>query len=56
MLSFFHVFCIILSVFVFPIYADMMKQIKHDQPVAGHVLALSAFAFSFVSIVLRNMH
>lgn len=55
MLSSLHIICIILSIFICPIYVNMMKRIKEDKPVNGHILTLSAFIFFFVSIVLRNM-
>lgn len=56
MLSYLHIFCIFLSVFVCPIYVNMMKRIKEDKPVIEHIVILSLFIFCFVSIVLRNMN
>lgn len=55
MLSGLHIFCLLLSAFLCPIYVDMMKRIKTDRDVTGHVVILSVFVFCFVSIILRNM-
>lgn len=51
-----HIFCIVLSAFVCLIYVSMMKVIKEDKPVQGHVLVLSVYIFCFAAIVLRNMY
>lgn len=40
MLSGLHIFCIILSVFVCPIYVNMLKRIKDDKPVNEHIVIL----------------
>lgn len=56
MYSLMHIFCIILSVFVCPIYVHMLKQIRDNKPVASHTLVLSLFVFLFVSLVVRNMY
>lgn len=54
-MEFLHILCIIMSIFVFPVYVHMLRQIKCDKPVASHVFFLTVFLFFFVSIVLRNM-
>lgn len=54
-MDFIHYFCIIFSVFVFPVFVHMLKQIKEDKPVISHTIFLSVFLFCFVSLVVRNM-
>lgn len=55
-MGFLHILCIIMSIFVFPVYAHMLRQIKDDNQVSGHIVFLTVFLFLFVSIVLRNMY
>ena len=55
-MEFLHILCIIMSIFVFPVYVHMLRQIKNDNQVAGHIVFLSVFLFFFVSIVIRNMY
>lgn len=56
MLSLMHIICIVLSIVICSVYADMLKQIRDHKSVAGHTLVLSVFVFLFVSLVVRNMY